>query len=391
MTDERYAPDQIVVANAHVRVVMQKIADLGIGAAENERSRELGLTLIDLDTRDVTREAAELRQGAPDVLAGGPTPDLSVVLGEMYRRFATDYIGWVPTMGTNRLVIGPAHNINGGGGPVLPKIAMGGLDLREPDPGAGVRIGLADTALYRHPWLDDACVVAPAQRWVGAAGQRFSIASGHCTFVAGLILQKAPGATLVVEQILDASGHGESWAVAKRLVRLARAGITVLNLSIECRTLDNQAPLVLETAMNRLGSDIQVVAAAGNHAAQADARRPVWPAAFDEVLAVTARAGDAMPEWTTPPDLPWVDCVARGADVVSTYPPLGLSTVDEGVAAFDSAADNAFASWSGTSFAAGLVTGRIAAEIGRTGESARAVTARMLSEADQIAGLPCLD
>jgi subtilisin family serine protease len=200
-----------------------------------------------------------------------------------------------------------------------------------------------------------------------------------------MILQTAPGATIIFEKILDDNGDGDSWEVAKRLVRFARAGVKVINLSIGFQTFDNHPPIVLSTAIDRLGSGVQVVAAAGNHdpTTANDGRSPTWPAGFDDVLAVAARAADdSVPSWSTPPNLPWVDCVALGEDVVSTYPPL---------AAVDAAPDDAFVTWSGTSFAAATVTGLIAAEIGRTGADARTATARLLDRAlKQVQGKPCL-
>jgi subtilisin family serine protease len=198
----------------------------------------------------------------------------------------------------------------------------------------------------------------------------------------------------VATQILDESGEADSWDVAKALVRFARAGIQVLNLSIECSTADNAPPLVLSTAIDRLGWSVQVVAAAGNHNPKdaAGARRPVWPAAFDDVLAVTAHdAKDAIPDWSTTPELPWVDCVASGVDVVSTFPPLILSDVQEGIATVGDKAEDSLVSWSGTSFAAATVTGLIAAEMSSTGAGARAATARLLRDARRLSGLPCLD
>jgi membrane-anchored mycosin MYCP len=394
----RQAKDQIVVANAHVGVVLPKLQEL-VSTTEPERSDELGLTLIDLNAAAVAARALEIRTANPDVVrdagqvvAGGPSADLSVVIGDLYRQFVAAYSGWVPIMGTNRVVVGPAHNINGGG-QGDPRPSDGPLLRPSAELGAFVRVGMADTALYFHQMLDGSCLAPRDHRWAATAATA-PVASGHGTFVAGLILQQAPGATVVATQILDESGEADSWDVAKALVRFARAGIQVLNLSIECSTADNAPPLVLSTAIDRLGWSVQVVAAAGNHnpTDAAGARRPVWPAAFDDVLAVAAHdANDAIPDWSTTPELPWVDCVASGVDVVSTFPPLILSDVQDGIATVGDKAEDSLVSWSGTSFAAATVTGLIAAEMGSTGADARAATARLLRDARRLSGLPCLD
>ena len=404
-TGQRQAPDQIVVAGAHVRSVLQKLDESGIAHEVKEDSDELGLTLIDLAHDSVAAGARRVRAEngrlAADAvkhgeIAGGPSPDLTVVLKDLYENFRADprYGGWVPTMGSNRIVIGPAHNINGGG-EGGPRRADGALLRRSAGLGGFVRIGVADTAMYLHTLLDGSCLAARSQRWT-PVDDRAPLASGHGTFVAGLILQQAPGATLVAEQILDADGQADSWEVAKSLVRFSRAGLQVLNLSIECATADGEAPLVLSTAIDRLGSGIQVVAAAGNHDPENEAddlRVPVWPAALDDVLAVTAHDGtDRIPDWSAPVDLPWVDCAARGVDLVSVYPPLRLSRVRGGLAEVGAEAEDALVSWSGTSFAAATVTGLIAVEIGQSGATAREATARLLREAKRtVADKPWLD
>lgn len=388
----RQAPDQIAVANAHAKVVLSRLQNQGLlTATEPERDNELGLTLVDLDTAAVEAQAEQIRRAgaaaasgadADQVVAGGPTPDLTVVLRDLYQQFSSAYGGWVPTMGTNRMVVGTAHNINGGG-QGDPKPSDQPLLQSPPELGAFVRIGVADTGPYLRNVLDGSCLVPRTQQW-SATGGTAPVASGHGTFVAGLILQQAPGSTIVATQILDESGQADSWAVAKVLVRLARAGIQVLNLSIQCRTADNQKPLVLSTAIDRLGQAIQVVAAAGNHDPRKrdEALLPVWPAAFDDVLAVTADDQRyEIPDWSTAADLPWVDCVAPGVDVVSTYPPLILSDIRDGVAPVDDEAKGSLVSWSGTSFAAATVTGLIAAEMSRTGADARSATARLLRDA----------
>jgi membrane-anchored mycosin MYCP len=389
----RNAPDQLVVANTHVRVVRAKLADLAIPVPAEEADGALGLTLMDLDSDAVERAAAELPTDDVVLGAGGARRALAVVLKEMYRSFRQDYAGWYPTMGTNRILVGTAHNINGGG-EGDPRLTKQGLVRNNPELGAGVRVGLADTAVYEHPDFARFLLATPDELWKPRQGAA-AVASGHATFVAGLIHQFAPAAELEVEQVLGQDGNADSWTVAKRLVGLAGSGIQVLNLSLQCSPADQEPPLVLSRAIQRLGPQVQVVAAAGNHDAQNPDDNPktvYWPGAYDEVLAVTARDADnAIPDWSAPAELPWVDCVALGADVVSTYPPLDVSDARDGIAAVDPDSKGVTVSWSGTSFAAAKVSGLIAAQMSSSGADARSATAQLLENARVVAAKPCLD
>lgn len=393
----RQAPDQIVVANAHVNVVLAAIQNLGIPVTVADTDADLGLTLVDLDTDAIDNAARNLP--STDVAAGpdGARLDLVVVLKELYRGFHERYAGWHPTMGTNRILVGTAHNINGGGegDPRLSSPAE--MHQAQADLGAYVRVGVADTSVYVNAQLGGSCLATQSERWTADAPTA-PIASGHGTFVAGLILQYAPSAELVAEQVLGRSGNADSWTVAKRLVRLARSGIHVVNTSFQCNPVDGQEPLVLATAIQRLGPNVQIVAAAGNHDPKNAADDPnavYWPAASPDVLAVTAHdAHNTVPNWGAPAELPWVDCVANGDHVASTYPPLRLDETEQGSAPIDPAEKEVVASWSGTSFAAAAVSGLIAAEMSSTRADARSATEELLKRAEAagqlISGKPRL-
>ena len=192
---------------------------------------------------------------------------------------------------------------------------------------------------------------------------------GHATFITGLVLGQAPGATVEVRGVLDEDGTADSWQVAHEIVRFGRSGIDVLNLSFLCYSEDGQPPMVLTAAIDRVGPDVVVVAAAGNHgdlssdpsdpadpATGNQNRKPAWPAALDGVIAV----GASHPDGTRAdfsPDAPWVDLQAEGVGLRSTYLMRAqTSSSDPTPVEF-----NGFAEWSGTSFAAALVSGAIAA------------------------------
>src|SRR5215467_8244085 len=113
---------------------------------------------------------------------------------------------------------------------------------------------------------------------------------------------------------------------------------------VPAATYDDEPPLVLRKTVRALtGSGVVIVAAAGNHGSQ---EKKIWPAAFDEVVAVGAGARiPGKDEFTVAefsPRQPWVDLLAPGVDVPSLYKASGYAT------------------WDGTSFSAAGVSGAIA-------------------------------
>ena len=387
----RTGPDQLVVALAHERLVLQAVQDLAdVPARVRERDDELRLTLVDLPREPLLAFAR--RQ--PDARQGEPA--LDVLLRLVYGHFASTYSHWVPTMGKNRALAHVTHNITGGGsGAPRPAraVELGGRSLlRGPGPGAQAGVGIVDTGIYPHPALIGS-YLADDDAATGALGPEPEFAAGHGTFIAGCVLAEAPAAWLHVVNGLGETGEADSWDLARRLVRLGRAGVSVVNMSFGCLTDDDEAPLVLSTAVDRLDADTVLVAAAGNHGSPGDdARRPLWPAALDDVVAVgaTDAAGGPVP-WSQAPDVaPWLDVLARGVDVVSTYLP---GTVRDGGRLLGPFPD-AFASWDGTSFAAARVSGAIAARVRPGRGGAQQGLAYLLAEHGQEgssrAGLPWL-
>ena len=184
--------------------------------------------------------------------------------------------------------------------------------------------------------------------------------AGHATFVTGLILSQAPGAVVEIYRVLDDEGIADSWSVAQRIARAGQEGLDVLNLSFVCFTDDGQPPLALATAIDRVPANTVVVAAAGNQgsAPEIARRRPAWPAALDDVVAVGAARVRGGGRAAFSPDQPWVDALACGVDLVSTYLIGSVSESPGSAVRFEG-----YAQWSGTSFAAALVSGAIAAGV----------------------------
>jgi hypothetical protein len=247
------------------------------------------------------------------------------------------------------------------------------------DGGAGVRIYQADTGLVTgaaqtFPWL------------AGVHGEPDPRESngtilpygGHGTFVAGVLRCMAPEARVHVANVFDTAGSATESEVAKRLHAAFGFGFEILHITASCLTRKNIPPLALETFLELLRpyKGVICVAEAGNNYT----RRPAWPGAFPDVLAVGALATD----WRRRADFSnhggWVDVYAPGENLINaigsgTYTCQIPPNVNQ-VRTF-----SGLAQWSGTSFSAPIVTGLIAARMARCGEGAREAATALLAKA----------
>ena len=219
---------------------------------------------------------------------------------------------------------------------------------------------MLDTGLWPQKWLQPRVACA---RGGGGAGRQadgfLDTEAGHGTFITGLVLQVAPSARVHVVKVLDSEGIGDDVSVASGLERLPEP-VQILNLSLGGYTGDDQPPLALAEKLLELRADgTVIVAAAGNDGTS----RPFWPAALKHVIAVGAvendgtawRRGDFSNHgW-------WVDACTVGADVVSSFVDITTNVLPEGgTMDFDE-----WAAWGGTSMAAPIVAGAIAALVAR--------------------------
>jgi subtilisin family serine protease len=191
------------------------------------------------------------------------------------------------------------------------------------------------------------------------------LAAGHGSFCAGIVQQIVPEAQVVVCKTLDSDGLSHELRVARTLVSEVRAGLkagqhVIVNLSFGAETADDERPIALGVALEIVdeesraaGLETVVVAAAGNFGHD----RPCFPGAFPTVTAVAALTQGMLPaEWSSRGA--WVDVSTIGEGVRSTYVPGKESpSVDTD---FEEFPKDAWALWSGTSFAAPQVAGAIA-------------------------------
>jgi hypothetical protein len=374
--------DQIVVDLQHAEVVLDELnllVDRGLLSDRpelNDTNDTLGLGVIPLafPPDPVAEEAG----------VSGSAGDFSVTeVLQMIRSAASyRYRGWTPTVGKNRVLtgIGGEGGYLGGGGGYLgggggylgggggylgggggylgggsgtsPSIPEAAPEPPRGDAGDGQTVAVLDTPFYVGMNFGDRV------RYEGerlAAQAEMPAASGHAAFVVGLIRRGAPGATIQVRPMLDAHARADAWSVATKMADFAGDNtVSILNLSLGCYTLDNEPPLLLQRAVDRLSSRILVVAAAGNHR-QPLFSRPFWPAALNDVVAVGAvdSAGELA---SFSPRSPWVDVTAPGVSLVSDF-----LTGEVELGADEPTRFDGYASWSGTSFASAVVVGEIAA------------------------------
>jgi subtilisin family serine protease len=142
------------------------------------------------------------------------------------------------------------------------------------------------------------------------------------------------------------------------MVRLQAGGAHLINMSVGTITGDGQPPFALQRAVERLRDEVVLVAAVGNIDVKSqEPPRPMWPAALPGVLAV-----GSVNKWgatsTFSPQEPLVQLAAVGENVSSAFTTGDVECVLDGggtqVRHFWGTAI-----WSGTSFSAALVTGRL--------------------------------
>lgn len=269
--------------------------------------------------------------------------------------------------------------------------------------GEGVVVGVVDTGMARssalgahaQDWLEGAFLSGPGDIDELTHEGKLGNQACHGTFVTGIVLQHAPGATVRVARSLHPNGIADGSEVAEAIDRIARSGIDVLSLSLGCFTRNDNSSMAIEDALRRLDRNIVVVAAAGNlHTGAAGegseddghghshppvtTPREFWPAALPWVFSVGALATSGpSPRLANFTNIGgWVTAYTQGVDVFSTYLAVDDHREPKAPKRF-----NGYAYWSGTSFAAPAVAGAIAARMHRDRVSAQTAADMIRGEA----------
>ncbi len=210
------------------------------------------------------------------------------------------------------------------------------------------------------------------------------LGAGHGTFVAGVVARVAPMAHISVHRALLGGGVGTEIDVAAAIVRAVEDGADIVNLSLGSSTLYDQPSLAVEAALERVeeieleqGREVLIVAAAGN----GGDTRPMWPAAFRQVIAVAGLTADhRAAAWSSRGF--WVDCSTVAEGICAPFVQ-GKESYEFTADPDDFPADS-FALWSGTSFAAPQVAGKVAALMHEHGVGARRAYAMLRATGTSI-------
>jgi subtilisin family serine protease len=258
--------------------------------------------------------------------------------------------------------------------------------------GEGVNVSIVDTGLVKGiaawaPWLTGVVPHTPADIDVP---DRISVDpmrpgpdgfadpyAGHGSFIAGVVRCLAPSAAVTVERVIDRSGFVTELNMMTQIRQALGRSPSIVSISAGGYTRHNAPPLGLQTLWrDRLSQldGVTFVAAAGNDGIQ----RPFWPAAFPWCIAVGAMSRDGQQRSWYSNHGPWVNVYAPGDDIINAYPRLKYETFVNGDVRDTSAG---VVKWSGTSFAAPIVTGLIAARMSRTGENSALAATNLLTVA----------
>lgn len=231
----------------------------------------------------------------------------------------------------------------------------------QPQP-AGTRrpvIALLDTGVRAHDWLPDAPADDPfllnaedtalPVPWDPRSTRATddNTQAGHATFIAGLIRLAAPTARVLSVRVMGDDGLIEESDVIRALTWLRQdyrgdeRPVDVVCMAFGRRpgdTGDEPTLAALQDAVNAAAQDgIRLVASAGNTRSDEE----IFPAAWEVVTAVGAGADRDHPAEFSAFGA-WVDEFRPGEDVLSILP------------------GDRWATWKGTSFAAGTFAGELA-------------------------------
>jgi subtilisin family serine protease len=280
--------------------------------------------------------------------------------------------GRAPQVAPNHVLFGSTHAVWGPAREVRP--ATHRPTYPEDGPGRGVTIVVLDTGTaQRGPDFDK-----PDEN----GDKELDHEAGHGVFVEGVIRRYAPAAEVVHKRVLTSDGRVSDSSLASEMAEIVNARkVDIINLSLGGYTYDNRGAYAFGRVLNRLRREhpnVAIVAAAGNDHTD----RPFFPAAAKGVIAVAAyhpldaekrrRASYSNFGW-------WVDVRAKGEHDSTYYdikrgPYARLKAPGElTLAQFEG-----FANWEGTSFAAPVMAGAIAARMTEGGVKNAREAARLL-------------
>jgi thermitase len=227
--------------------------------------------------------------------------------------------------------------------------------------GGGIKVAVIDSGIdLTHP-LFAGKLSASSEFWdyVGkdatpqdeAGGNGY----GHGTAVAGIILQVAPRAKILPIRVLKPDGSANTSDVIAAIGRAVNNGANIINLSLGTDGYDQSLMDICTWANN---NGVRIVAAAGNNGQKDNMDSPgqfsfLSTATYQKTIGVgSVNANDQRSSFSSYGDQMWA--YAPGENIWSAYP------------------GNKSANFTGTSFAAPIVTGALALGLSETAPAQRA-------------------
>lgn len=188
--------------------------------------------------------------------------------------------------------------------------------------GQGVKVAVLDTGVDKNHEDISGKVVARAN-FSGARSD--DDLYGHGTHVAGIIAAYqngkgvtgvCPDCTVMSGKVLNDNGSGSESSVLRGVEWATANGAAVINMSLGFTA---ETPFLKDSIDDAIAANVTVVAAAGNLQSATDTTGPIYPAYYDNVIAVGATDNtDTKASFSNYGG--WVDVAAPGASVYSTFP-----------------------------------------------------------------------
>jgi minor extracellular protease Epr len=228
-----------------------------------------------------------------------------------------------------------------------------------------ISVGMLDTAIeLNHPYLATSQLVSK-----NFLSEEFMVPTDHATAVAGRFISShqsaqgvAPKATIYAASVFYHRSDSTHGATVLNLINglnwLAEQDIKVINLSLTGP--DNK--ILMAVVSQLIKKDFSLVAAAGN---QGPASPPLYPAAYQDVVAVTAiDQQQQIYRWANQGD--YIDFAALGVEVLTTQ------------------ANQSFGEESGTSLASPVVAAKLACQRFNHSQSHSQATQWLLKQATDL-------
>jgi len=251
--------------------------------------------------------------------------------------------------------------------------------------GDGVFLSIVDTGLMPdaaagHPWLTGVDGTVEDPYTVDSNGNTIIVPyAGHGTFVAGVARCMAPKASAYVERAFDIAGANFETMLPASLADALNRNPDILVFTFCTSTRGDHSLVTFDDFFDTRIRDMKgllVVAPAGNDGHD----RPMWPAAYREVLSVGALSANWRDRAYFSNYGRWVDVYAPGQDLINAYPAGTYVCIEPPVG--EHRQFHLMAKWNGTSFSTPVVAGLVAARMSATGENAQ-------QAADSLMRLAC--